>query len=144
MEEKLYRSKEKKIISGVSGGLGEYLKIDPILVRIIFVIITLINGLGILLYVILWIIVPANPKSITLAENTTVEGVTAEGSAEEGNTLQTESKSTKGRTITGIFLIGLGFIFLIDRFIPHFGFDDVLPFLLVVIGISLLWGSVRK
>ncbi|MCX6789425.1 MAG: PspC domain-containing protein [Candidatus Gribaldobacteria bacterium] len=55
---KLYRAKQERIIAGVAGGLGEYFKIDPVLVRIIFVALALVHGLGILLYVLFWLIVP--------------------------------------------------------------------------------------
>ena len=55
---RLYRSKRNRIIAGVCGGLGEYFKIDPVLIRLIWVIITVIYGAGILAYLILWIIIP--------------------------------------------------------------------------------------
>lgn len=59
MEEKkrLTRSNDK-MIAGVCGGLANYLGIDPTLVRIAYVLMVLFAGFGILLYVILWIIMP--------------------------------------------------------------------------------------
>src|SRR5690606_30841933 len=60
-KERLYRSREKKVIGGVAGGLGEYLNIDPVILRVLFVIFAIINGLGILLYILLWIVVPEEP-----------------------------------------------------------------------------------
>jgi len=58
MERKLYRSRNDSRIAGVCGGLGEYLDIDPTLVRLIFVLLALTGGHGVLLYIILWLIVP--------------------------------------------------------------------------------------
>ena len=58
MERKLYRSRNDSRIAGVCGGLGEYLEIDPTLVRLIFVLLALTGGHGVLLYIILWLIVP--------------------------------------------------------------------------------------
>lgn len=55
---KLYRAQQERIVAGVAGGLGEYFNIDPVLVRIIFVALALVHGLGILLYVLFWLIVP--------------------------------------------------------------------------------------
>jgi len=55
---KLYRAKQERIVAGVAGGLGEYFSIDPVLVRIIFVALALVHGLGILLYILFWLIVP--------------------------------------------------------------------------------------
>ncbi len=62
MTKRLYRSTENKMIGGVCGGLAEYFNIDPVIVRILFVILLLPGGLpGFLPYVILWIIVPEKP-----------------------------------------------------------------------------------
>ena len=59
MEEKkrLTRS-NKKMIGGVCAGLAEYLDIDPTIVRIVWVLMVLFAGFGILLYIILWLIMP--------------------------------------------------------------------------------------
>lgn len=58
---RLYRSGKDRILGGVCGGIAEYLSIDPVIIRILWIIITLIWGTGILLYIILWIIIPRNP-----------------------------------------------------------------------------------
>ena len=55
---KLYRSRSQKMIAGVSGGLGEYFDVDPVLIRLLFVVTTFISGAGILAYIVLWIVVP--------------------------------------------------------------------------------------
>lgn len=57
---KLYRSKRNKIIAGVCGGIGEYLGVDPTLVRLLWVLLSL-QGIGIIGYVIAWIIIPEEP-----------------------------------------------------------------------------------
>jgi len=63
MTKRLYRSKKDRKIAGVCGGLAEYFDIDPTLVRVIAVILLLPGGLpGLLLYVILWAVVPENPE----------------------------------------------------------------------------------
>lgn len=59
---RLYRSTDNKVIAGVCGGLAEYFKIDPVIVRIIAVILLLPGWLpGFIPYVIMWIIVPPQP-----------------------------------------------------------------------------------
>lgn len=58
---RLYRSGEEKILGGVCGGIAEYLNIDPVLIRLIWVAAGL-TGTGILLYIIAWIIIPRNPN----------------------------------------------------------------------------------
>lgn len=59
---RLYRSGKDKIIGGVCGGIGEYLEVDPVIIRILWIIGTFAWGFGVLLYIILWIVIPRNPK----------------------------------------------------------------------------------
>jgi len=60
---RLYRSNKDRMIAGVCGGLAEYFNIDPVIIRIIAVILLLPGGLpGFVPYVILWIVVPVNPN----------------------------------------------------------------------------------
>ena len=55
---RLYRSKKNRIIAGVCGGLGEYFNIDSTIIRLLWIILTLMGGAGILAYIIAWIIIP--------------------------------------------------------------------------------------
>ena len=55
---KLHRSRKDKIIAGVCGGLGEYFHTDPVWIRLLFVLFTLFGGAAIVIYLIMWIIVP--------------------------------------------------------------------------------------
>ncbi len=55
---RLYRSDSEKMIGGVCGGLSEYFKIDPVIVRLITVALVFVNGIGILAYLIGWIVIP--------------------------------------------------------------------------------------
>ncbi len=60
---RLYRSGKDKLLGGVCGGVGEYFKIDPVLVRIIWVVLAVASlGTAILVYIILWILIPRNPR----------------------------------------------------------------------------------
>jgi phage shock protein C len=55
---RLYRSKKNRKIAGVCGGIAEYLDVDPTLIRLIWVLGTLLWGAGIIAYLIAWIIIP--------------------------------------------------------------------------------------
>ena len=55
---RLYRSEKNKVIAGVCGGMGEYFNIDPVWIRLLFILFTLIYFSGIFLYVIAWLIIP--------------------------------------------------------------------------------------
>lgn len=61
MEKRLYRSRDDKMIAGVCGGIAEYFGIDPVIVRVILVVITLMGGAGVLAYLIMWAVVPLAP-----------------------------------------------------------------------------------
>jgi phage shock protein PspC (stress-responsive transcriptional regulator) len=66
MAKQLYRSTNNKMIAGVCGGLAEYFNIDPVIVRIIALILLLPGGLpGFIPYVILWIAVPTKPAGVS-------------------------------------------------------------------------------
>ncbi len=58
MQPRLKRSTTEVMVAGVSGGLAEYFNIDPVIVRLIFVLVTLTSGLGVPVYILLWIIMP--------------------------------------------------------------------------------------
>lgn len=58
MQPRLTRSRTDVMLAGVCGGLGEYFAIDPVLVRIIFVLVTLTSGLGIPVYFVMWLVMP--------------------------------------------------------------------------------------
>lgn len=62
-----YRSRVDRKIAGVCGGLGEYFGVDPVLIRIVYVALIFIGGVGILTYFMMWFIIPLkpieNPKS---------------------------------------------------------------------------------
>ncbi len=53
MEKKLYRSRNKKVVAGIAGGLGDYLDVDPVIIRIIIVLITIFHGVGLIIYIII-------------------------------------------------------------------------------------------
>lgn len=59
---KLRRSRKDKVIAGICGGLGEYFNVDPVVFRIIFIIIALPGGISILLYFLMWVVIPLEDK----------------------------------------------------------------------------------
>ncbi len=58
---RLYRSRDDRLIGGVCGGLGKYLTLDATVVRLIFVLLAMAGGPGLLAYLILLIVVPEEP-----------------------------------------------------------------------------------
>ena len=70
---KLNRSTDDRWLGGVCGGLAQYFNIDAILIRILFIILGLIGLGGVLLYVILWIIIPEQPSGAGEAADFSVD-----------------------------------------------------------------------
>ena len=57
----LYRSRSNRQIAGVCGGLAQYFNIDPTLVRVLMVVLAVFGGSGLLIYLVLWVVVPEEP-----------------------------------------------------------------------------------
>lgn len=64
MAKKLYRSRNNRLIAGICGGLADYFNIDPIIVRLITLILVLSFGSGLIAYIIAWIVVPEEPDNL--------------------------------------------------------------------------------
>lgn len=59
---RLYRSQSQRMIGGVCGGLGDYLSVDPTIIRLLFVAAAIFGGHGALLYLVLLLLVPVEPS----------------------------------------------------------------------------------
>jgi phage shock protein C len=55
---RLYRSKSNRKLAGVCGGLGEYLGADPTVIRVLFIVLAVFGGAGLIIYLAMWLIVP--------------------------------------------------------------------------------------
>ncbi|MEZ5084452.1 MAG: PspC domain-containing protein [Bacteroidales bacterium] len=143
-ETRLYRSQSDSVIAGVCGGLGNYLNIDPVVFRVLFVVAILVGGSGLLVYIILWIIIPQENVSFINSKTANNDIMTDETKTNETNTqFESDKKPPKndGNLWGGLILISLGAIFLIDRFVPRIDFGDLWPLILIVIGIILITKS---
>ena len=140
---RLYRSRREKVIGGVCGGIAKYFSIDPILIRLLFVLMFFAQGAGILAYLIAWIIIPEEPRSRYQAEE---EGYREDDDEyidieiEEGETRRgtTFGGNTKSQRYLGIILIIAGALFLFDIWMPRIYFRTFWPFILIVLGIAVL------
>jgi phage shock protein PspC (stress-responsive transcriptional regulator) len=141
---RLYRSAKSKVFGGVAGGIAEYFDIDPIIIRLLFVVIAFAGGGGAIVYLILWIALPLEPLT---AFNMNMGSGDPSGAGNPGG--QPASDYSAGSSnpfnipvkhenrnglIGGIVLISLGMIFLANRFIPNIHFSDLWPLVLVVLG----------
>lgn len=149
-QSRLYRSQEDSVIGGVCGGLGNLLNVDPILFRILFVLACIFGGSGLIVYIVLWIVIPLEETPIINTKKETVmekENKSQKFSGEiKNDTMEQKKKQQKndGNLWGGLILITLGAIFLIDRFVPRIDFGDLWPLILVVVGIILISKSYQR
>jgi phage shock protein PspC (stress-responsive transcriptional regulator) len=68
-EERLHRSRRNRMVAGVASGLADYFDVDPTLVRIGFVVLTLMGGLAVPLYVAGWLLIPDEGAELSMAED---------------------------------------------------------------------------
>lgn len=119
----LRRSREDRVIAGVCGGLGRYLGVDPVLLRIAFVVLTATGGAGVLLYVLALVVIPDQQEHEDL------------GPAPEA----------RGDLwmYVGVGLIALGSVMLVDQLLPWF--DRVMaPLVLIAVGIGILYRGMQR
>lgn len=151
---KLYRNGDDGILAGVCGGLADYFEIDVTLVRIIFIILAIGGGSGILLYLILWLVVPNKGDIITndnreenIKEFTDDLGKKAKNMAKEfKKEIKVEKVKTEKRqgSFFGLILMFLGIILLIDKIIPMvIEWDYVWPIMIIIFGGYLFYGKSR-
>jgi len=135
---RLYRSTSNRVIGGVASGLATYFKLDPLLVRLLFVIFAVVGGGAVLIYIILWIVTPDGHRENNQTQNSTPM------EPNETPKKSTQESKQKGNLIGGLVLITLGAIFLADQFIPRLDFGDLWPIILIVIGVALLFNAYGK
>ncbi len=135
MAKKIYRSRKDSIIAGVCGGIAEYFEIDSTLVRLLFVLVVLLGGVGILAYIIAWVIIPQNPEQ------------TINDDAEYKQSYHTETDGVdnldnhRRNVWGGIILIALGLFFLLRSVWPRLISIRFWPVILIVAGIILMFQS---
>jgi len=160
MEKRLYRSRDDRMIWGVCGGLAEYFNMDPTIVRIIFVLLIFANGLGILAYIIMAIVVPLAGSKVTEPKEAIKENVeeikkTATELGQEIRStftgeetkLEEESKiHQRRRNFLGIILIVLGVLFLMGslNLFPWFHWGYLWPLILVAVGLIIIFSARRR
>ena len=154
---KLYRSRKNRIIAGVLGGLAEYLQVDVVLLRIIYLLLMFFGNFPFftILYIIGWIIIPEQPKISATLDGTSVEGYVEDAYSQYAGSTAEEpgaEQYVSGKVVLGAILLVVGAVILfrnlssyaiitIPRWMmPYFELARALalPVLLIVIGIVLL------
>jgi phage shock protein C len=148
---RLYRSKTDSMIGGVCGGVGAYFGIDPTLVRLIFVLLAIFGGGGVLFYLILWIVIPLEGRSPATSQQIIQDNAqeVADRAREFGKGIERGFNSSPQTTprnngvLFGVVLIVLGGLFLLQNLL-HISFGQFWPVILIVIGLAMLVPIFRR
>lgn len=136
MKPRLMRSEKERMFAGVCGGLAQYLGVDPVLVRLAFLLLIPAGGVGVPLYFILMIVMPSE-SDVDLTQSEIVEknleglGDTISSSVEHGR------QHPNGPTIAAGLLIVMGIYFLLENFGWISG-NIFWPLALILLGIFML------
>lgn len=137
---KLYRSTTDRMIGGVCGGLGVFLNIDPIFIRLLFILLLFGSEFGFILYLLLWILIPEEGRAYGFKEESFGDKVKSMGDDIQGAVTQPHPQAG---LILGLGLIIVGGLLFVDRldltWLDWFDFDVVWPILLIIGGIMLLF-----
>ncbi len=142
MIKRLYRNKQNKMIGGVASGMADYFEVDPVLVRALFIIITIAYGIGLLAYIVLWIIIPSNEIEEQYNFNSHNDNPNTFSSVEDEsyyNDINISNKKNDRKFLSGIILILSGIIIFIKQVLPDFNFEYIVPIILIIVGFSILY-----
>lgn len=162
MDDRLYRSRNDRMLAGVAGGLADMWDADPSLVRIIWALLVVFTGgLALVVYIVMAIVVPEEPigRAPAFGGDTTPSGsgwmppgsAAAADPAAMADQLEARRRARAerraqrsgppGGLIAGLVLIAIGGFFLARQFLPQLDFDWFWPVILIVIGVLVLVSS---
>jgi phage shock protein C len=145
MERRLYKSADDKVLSGVCGGIGEYFGIDPVIVRLLVVVFTLMGGAGLIAYIIAAIIIPEKydrkASNVSNDYRETYGGQETPDGGQSGHepVEYPVGKRNRNTGLTlGIILIALGGFVLLRGFAPWIPGEIVAAALFIGAGIYFI------
>ncbi len=168
---RLYRSRDR-VVAGVAGGMADYLRIDPTIVRVLWaVLIVMSGGTLLLVYMLMAFVVPEEPSPSSLAfagpnpggppdpsGPIAQPGGSAPGATSDPPTYEQwragrderrfgrpeRSGGSSGTVIFGLILVAVGAWFLAREYLPQIDFDRLWPILLIAVGILLVLSALRR
>ena len=157
------------MLFGVAGGMARFLDVDPSIVRIVWALLAIAGGAGVLLYIVAAIVIPEAPAGwapSTASGGQDSSGPTASGAApgSPGGASPGAGSGTTGAAgpawgyragvnrrergggavVLGLVLVVLGAWFLLQRFVPQIDSDLLWPVVLLLLGGALVVGSLRR
>ena len=139
---RLYRSRTNRVIAGIAGGLGEYFHVDPVIIRLLWVLLGFAGGSGILLYLIAWILIPEEP--IFVREESDMSSTTQAGGGDGANDWAgpredsfVDERERRRRLLGGLLLL-TGLLLLVEKMSAWIDLAWLLPVALIAAGFVVL------
>lgn len=166
--DRLYRSRDDRMLAGVAGGLAELWGADPSLVRVIWALLVLFTGgVAFIVYIVMAIVIPEEPDLPLPADGQAAAAAAGAPAAGQGWATSTDAHRAARRAarearaaartgsggdrssfpagaLLGGLLIILGGFFLAREFLPNIDFDWFWPLMLVGLGVLLVASAVRR
>lgn len=136
-ENRLTRSDDDRVLAGICGGIAEYLEVDSMWVRLLFVLLIFASGIGFVIYLVLWFIMPP-PDGME-----TGTAVLKENLDDMSQTVSSGAKRINQPGGVGIILISLGVLFLLYQ-LGWFGWLGSLFWPILIIGVGFYMLSRRN
>lgn len=148
-KKELTRDLAHKMIGGVAAGIASYFELDPNVIRFLFVVLTIFGGSGVLLYIILWIILPSSSVTQVDGQETLKQNVkeikdTVQEFAKEFKSTTpahiSEQKSKSSQYYLGLFIVAIGGLFLLVNLgmLDMYVIKKFWPVLLIFLGLYVV------
>ena len=152
MPRKLTRDTRGAVLAGVAAGFGRYLDVDPVLARLGFVLLAFVNGLGVLIYLVGWALMPReDAPAAESATGSTPATAGFEALRDAGNQLAAEVHKATGDPASAQLAIGSVMVVAGALLLAHnlgwlhwpywMRFETLWPLLLVALGLGLVFKS---
>jgi phage shock protein C len=134
-QRRLLRARDSRMVGGVCMGLAHYIGVDVVFIRLAFVLLAL-NGLGVAVYFILWILIPDDAHG----ELTTEAAVNAnvQDIGDQFRSMGQSVGTPRGAMVVGLVLIVVGAVLLGSHFFPFISFALLWPLGLIGLGVLML------
>jgi phage shock protein C len=152
MTGRLTRRRDDAILGGVCGGLGEYFDLDSNFVRLLFIVFSVLTGVGILVYFALWLVLPEETRPAAEVSDRVRDA--ANEIADRARSLgedvrRAADRPDRGATFfLGVALVLLGIAFLLRNlgvvWMRWFAFGLLWPIIPILVGLAFLWRWLKR
>lgn len=140
---RLSRSDRDKIIAGVAGGLGEYFNVDPNIIRILFILMAVFGGSGLIIYIVLWLILPSKSKASENSQDairSNIEDMKSTTKTFAHSIRNPGSAPENSKFWWAVVIIVIGFFFLMHNYglLGPLEIEKLWPLVLIIFGLAII------